>query len=138
MCAGASGSNGSGEEPKEKRKIKVTVPKWCGKWVMSMDEFADGVVGAKSKNLAGVQDCWSSTARGVLALAWLQAVTIAADRCKPWQSSCRTASTMAFCRCKLRHDVQSNMFCPQACAASCPSQLRCRRRSPCPSAASRR
>jgi hypothetical protein len=29
------------------------VPKWCGKWVVSMDEFEDGVVGAKSKNLAG-------------------------------------------------------------------------------------
>lgn len=29
------------------------MPKWCGKWVVSMDEFEDGVVGAKSKNLAG-------------------------------------------------------------------------------------
>lgn len=52
-AAGSSGNGAGGEDPKPKRKIKVTVPKWCGKWVVSMDEFEDGVVGAKSKNLAG-------------------------------------------------------------------------------------
>lgn len=39
----------------ERTKIKVTVPKWPGKWVVSMDEYKDGVVGAKSKNLAGLR-----------------------------------------------------------------------------------
>lgn len=59
--AGANGANGSGDggEHKPKRKVKVTVPKWCGRWVVGMDEFADGVVGAKSKNLAGDQVCWA-------------------------------------------------------------------------------
>ena len=33
--------------------MKVKVPKWCGKWVVGMDEFKEGVVGAKSKNIAG-------------------------------------------------------------------------------------
>jgi hypothetical protein len=51
--AGATGNGAGGEEQKPKRRVKVTVPKWCGKWVVSMDEFEDGVVGAKSKNLAG-------------------------------------------------------------------------------------
>jgi hypothetical protein len=38
-----------------KRQMTVKVPKWCGKWVVSMDEFKEGVVGAKSENLAGNQ-----------------------------------------------------------------------------------
>ena len=33
----------------------VKPPKWCGKWAVSSDEFADGVVGAKSKNLAALR-----------------------------------------------------------------------------------
>ncbi len=43
---------GSGEA-KPKRNLKISIPKWCGKWVVGMDGYADGVVGAKSKNLAG-------------------------------------------------------------------------------------
>lgn len=39
-----------------KKKMTVKVPKWCGKWVVSMDEFKEGVVGAKSKNIAGTHD----------------------------------------------------------------------------------
>lgn len=35
--------------------LKIEVPKWCGKWVVSMDEYKNGVVGAKSKNLAGLR-----------------------------------------------------------------------------------
>lgn len=35
--------------------LKISVPKWCGKWVVGMDEYKDGVVGAKSKNLAGLR-----------------------------------------------------------------------------------
>lgn len=38
---------------KPKRNIKISIPEWCGKWVVSMDEYAPGIVGAKSKNLAG-------------------------------------------------------------------------------------
>lgn len=32
--------------------LKIEVPSWCGRWVVGMDEYKDGVVGAKSKNLA--------------------------------------------------------------------------------------
>jgi hypothetical protein len=35
--------------------LKITIPKWCGKWVVTMDEFKDGVVGAKSKNIANLR-----------------------------------------------------------------------------------
>ena len=38
---------------KKKQKLSVKVPKWCGKWVVGMDDFKEGVVGAKSKNIAG-------------------------------------------------------------------------------------
>lgn len=53
MRAASNGAGGEGHEKAPKRKIEVKVPEWCGKWVVSMDEFADGVVGAKSKNLGG-------------------------------------------------------------------------------------
>jgi len=29
--------------------MKISVPKWPGKWVLGMSEYKDGVVGAKSK-----------------------------------------------------------------------------------------
>lgn len=35
--------------------LKMSVPKWNGKFVVMMDEFADGVVGAKSRNIAGLR-----------------------------------------------------------------------------------
>ena len=41
------------KEQKKKKQMKVKVPKWCGKWVVGMDDFKEGVVGAKSKNIAG-------------------------------------------------------------------------------------
>ena len=47
----ASGSGEEGRAPK--RKIKVEVPQWAGKWVVSMDQYREGLVGAKSKNIAG-------------------------------------------------------------------------------------
>lgn len=31
----------------------MEVPTWCGKWVVGMDAYKEGVVGAKSKNLSG-------------------------------------------------------------------------------------
>ena len=34
-------------------RLQVKVPKWCGQYVVGMDGYRDGVVGAKSKNLAG-------------------------------------------------------------------------------------
>ena len=46
------GEEGS-QERRSRRKLKISIPKWCGKWVVSMDEYKDGVVGAKSKNIAG-------------------------------------------------------------------------------------
>ncbi|KAL4448876.1 hypothetical protein ABPG77_007593 [Micractinium sp. CCAP 211/92] len=39
----------------KRTKLKVNIPRWCGKWVVGMDGFADDVVGAKSKNLAGLR-----------------------------------------------------------------------------------
>ena len=47
-------AGGSGGQLHARRKLEISIPKWCGKWVVPMDEFRDGVVGAKSKNLAGV------------------------------------------------------------------------------------
>lgn len=52
--ATAASSSGLGDA-KPKHKLEVKVPEWCGKWVVSMDAFKDGVVGAKSKNIAGQQ-----------------------------------------------------------------------------------
>ena len=49
---GSNGSNGSGAP---KKALKVKVPKWCGRWVVGMNDYADGVVGAKSKNIAGTR-----------------------------------------------------------------------------------
>ena len=31
----------------------MEVPQWAGKWVVTMDQYKDGLVGAKSKNIAG-------------------------------------------------------------------------------------
>ena len=44
---------GSSSGQQSRKKLKISIPRWCGKWVVSMDEYKDGVVGAKSKNLAG-------------------------------------------------------------------------------------
>lgn len=42
-------------EQRKGRNLVIEVPKWCGKWVVGMDEYKPGVVGAKSKNLAGLR-----------------------------------------------------------------------------------
>jgi alpha-glucan,water dikinase len=44
-----------GPAPGAPRNLKITIPKWCGKWAVGMDEFKDGVVGAKSRNLANLR-----------------------------------------------------------------------------------
>ena len=31
----------------------MEVPQWAGQWVVAMDQYKDGLVGAKSKNIAG-------------------------------------------------------------------------------------
>ena len=49
----AASQNGAGEERAPKAKIEVEVPQWNGQWVVTMDQYNDGVVGAKSKNIAG-------------------------------------------------------------------------------------
>ena len=46
-------SSTGGEAKQPKKAMKVAVPKWCGKWALGMDAYKDGVVGAKSKNIAG-------------------------------------------------------------------------------------
>ena len=50
--ASSSDSN-SGSLP---QNLSIQKPKWCKKYAVGMDEFADGVVGAKSRNLAGLRN----------------------------------------------------------------------------------
>jgi len=38
------------------RNVRISSPKWRGKYAVGMDGFKDEVVGAKSKNLAGLRD----------------------------------------------------------------------------------
>lgn len=54
VTGGSNGSNGSGEKA-PKKTLKVKVPTWCGQWVVGQNDFKDGVVGAKSKNIAGLR-----------------------------------------------------------------------------------
>ncbi len=35
--------------------LKISVPTWPGKWVVGMEEYAPGVVGAKSRNIANLR-----------------------------------------------------------------------------------
>lgn len=50
------GDEDGGSKKQARKKLSISIPKWCGKWVVPMDEYRDGVVGAKSKNLAGGLD----------------------------------------------------------------------------------
>ncbi|CAG9462085.1 unnamed protein product [Pedinophyceae sp. YPF-701] len=52
-ATGAGGSAATNGAPQ--RKITVSIPNWCGKWAVGVDRFADGVVGAKSKNIASLR-----------------------------------------------------------------------------------
>ena len=72
-----AGSAAAPKEKKAKKQMKVKVPKWCGKWVVGMDEFKEGMVGAKSKNIAGNLAslihcclCCAMCGPGCLALLW--------------------------------------------------------------------
>ena len=48
-----SAGSGAGSERAPKRKLSIKIPRWCGRWAVGTDDFAEDVVGAKSKNLAG-------------------------------------------------------------------------------------
>ena len=50
----------------------VKPPKWCGKWAVSSDEFADGIVGAKSKNLAALRKSNSANTAGTPFPSWIK------------------------------------------------------------------
>lgn len=41
--------------PLQVLNLTIDIPSWCGKWVLPMNEFKDGVVGAKSKNIANLR-----------------------------------------------------------------------------------
>eukprot|EP00891_Asterochloris_glomerata_P007880 jgi/Astpho2/7880/e_gw1.00117.125.1_t len=49
------GSGASQLTKAARQKLQVKVPKWCGQYVVGMDGYRGGVVGAKSKNLAGLR-----------------------------------------------------------------------------------
>lgn len=70
-----SGGGGAGERA-VRRKLSIKIPAWCGRWAVGMDEYADGVVGAKSKNLAGAQPCLSFTPGCCLASAPVKRVSV--------------------------------------------------------------
>lgn len=36
-------------------QLSIKIPSWSGKWVVGMNDFKDGVVGAKSKNIANLR-----------------------------------------------------------------------------------
>jgi len=53
--APAAASADAPAKKKSPRDLKISVPQWPGKWVVGMDEYAPGVVGAKSRNIQGLQ-----------------------------------------------------------------------------------
>lgn len=50
-----SGAAAGAAAPGAPRNLRISIPKWCGQWAVGMDEFKDGVVGAKSRNLANLR-----------------------------------------------------------------------------------
>ena len=52
--SGNLGHNGSASNGSAGLKLSIQRARWCGKWVVPMDDFKDGLVGAKSRNLAGL------------------------------------------------------------------------------------
>ncbi|KAL4422809.1 hypothetical protein ABPG75_009006 [Micractinium tetrahymenae] len=51
----AAHTDGAAAAAAARPALRVNIPRWCGKWVVGMDGFANDVVGAKSKNLAGLR-----------------------------------------------------------------------------------
>lgn len=54
-CTRLHGASNNITNTRARAGLKISVPKWPGKWVLGMDEYAAGVVGAKSRNLAGLR-----------------------------------------------------------------------------------
>jgi alpha-glucan,water dikinase len=57
-AAASDGAASSASSPSDGRAPRLSIgkaPQWCGKWALTMPEFRDGVVGAKSKNLAAMR-----------------------------------------------------------------------------------
>lgn len=54
FLSGGDGTHG-GPAPGAPRDLRITIPRWCGSWAVGMDEFKEGVVGAKSRNLANLR-----------------------------------------------------------------------------------
>ena len=48
-------ADGAGTAPRPRKALELSAPKWGGRWAVGMDAFANGIVGAKSKNLAGLR-----------------------------------------------------------------------------------
>lgn len=47
-------TNGANAAPWQRGR-KLSIPKWCREWAVSMDEYTNAVVGAKSRNIAGLR-----------------------------------------------------------------------------------
>lgn len=47
--------NGANQHHHHHKKLTMSVPAWSKQWAVQMDGFKDGIVGAKSKNLAGLR-----------------------------------------------------------------------------------
>lgn len=50
-----SGNAAATSTPGAPRNLRISIPKWCGRWAVGVDEFKEGVVGAKSRNLANLR-----------------------------------------------------------------------------------
>lgn len=48
-------SGAAAAAPGAPRNLRISIPKWGGKWAVGMDEFKEGEVGAKSRNLANLR-----------------------------------------------------------------------------------
>ncbi|WPT16709.1 Alpha-glucan water dikinase [Picochlorum sp. SENEW3] len=48
-------SESASNDAKTKKKLSVAKPTWCKEWSIGIDSFENGVVGAKSKNLASLR-----------------------------------------------------------------------------------
>ena len=48
-------SESTSDNAERNKKLSVAKPTWCKKWSIGIDSFEDGIVGAKSKNLASLR-----------------------------------------------------------------------------------
>lgn len=45
----------NGEDHTQRDNLKLVAPEWAGKWVVGMDDYSPQLVGAKSRNIAGLR-----------------------------------------------------------------------------------